>query len=130
MAFWGHEKGGILAAEKNEIIFNGSTPLEWYKKFRTHNNGSLQQAWAFSNGESTVDKLKNKQWRFEVLGFEKGGILAAEKKIKYFFHVSSTLEWYKSSALTTMAHSSKLGPLAMAYRLQTNWKEKNGVLRS
>ena len=48
--------------------------------FGTHNNGSLQQASAFSNGKSTVDKLKREKWRFKVLGFEKGGILAAEKK--------------------------------------------------
>ena len=62
--------------------------------FRTHNNGSFQQAWAFSNGKSTVDKLKNKKWRFKVVGFEKRRILATEK-IKPFFHVSSALQRYK-----------------------------------
>ena len=58
--------------------------------FRTHNNGSLQQAWAFSNGKSTVDKLKNKKWRFKVLGFEKRGILAAEKSKIIFSCLKST----------------------------------------
>ena len=48
--------------------------------FRTHNNGSSQQAWAFSNGKSTADKLKREKWRFKILGFGKRGILASEKK--------------------------------------------------
>ena len=47
--------------------------------FRTHNNGSLQQACASSIGESTVDKLKKEKWRFKVLEFEKRELLAAKK---------------------------------------------------
>ena len=86
--------------------------------FRTHNNGSFQQAWAFSNGKSTADKLKREKWRFKILGFGKRGILASEKKNIFMsqVHWSGT----KSSALTKMVHFSKLEPLAMANRLQTN----------
>ena len=52
------EKVGILEAEKNyewKKFFHASRPLQWYKKFRTHNNGSLQQVRASSIGKSTVD---------------------------------------------------------------------------
>ena len=34
------------------------------------------------NGTKSSALEKQKKWRFEVLGFEKGGILAPEKKIK------------------------------------------------
>ena len=74
-------------------IFHVSSPLQWYKKFRTPNNGSFQQDRASSIGKSTVDELKKEKWRFKVLGFEKGGVLAAEKK--KLFHVPSPLQWYK-----------------------------------
>ena len=91
--------------------------MQWYKKFRTHNNGSLQQAWAFSNDKSTADKLKREKWRFKVLGFGKRKLWLLKKKVFMFqVHWSGT----KSSALTIMALSSKLEPLAMANRLQTN----------
>ena len=62
-------------------FFHVPSPLQWYKKFRTHNKGSLQQNWASSVGKSTVDELKKEKWRSPVLGFEKGGILAAIKII-------------------------------------------------
>ena len=74
----GFEKGGILAAEKKKLFYVPS-PLQWYKKFRTHKNGSLQQVWASSVGKSTVDELKKEKRRSPVLGFEKGGILAAKR---------------------------------------------------
>ena len=61
-------------------IFHVSSPLQWYKKFRTHNNGSLQHVRVSSIGKFTVDELKKEKWRFKVLGFEKWGVLAAEKK--------------------------------------------------
>ena len=79
--FLGFERGGILAAEKKRKgVFDVSSPLQWYKKFRTHNNGSLQQVRVSSIGKSTVDELKKEKWRFKVLGFEKWGVLAAAKK--------------------------------------------------
>ena len=84
-------KGKTLAAEKKiKQYFHVSSALEWYKKFRTHNNGSLQQAWAFSNDKSTADKLRREKWRFKVLKFGKKGILAAEKNITIFSCLKST----------------------------------------
>ena len=50
-------------------FFYVPSPLQWYKKFHTHNNGSLQQNWASSTGKSTVEELKKR--RFKVLGIEK-----------------------------------------------------------
>ena len=58
-------------------IFYVSSPVKWYKKFRTYNNGSLQQAWASSIEKSTTDDFKEENWGFKVLGLIKWGILAA-----------------------------------------------------
>ena len=38
--------------------------MQWYKKFRTYNNGSLQQTWASSFGKATLDELKTETREF------------------------------------------------------------------
>ena len=43
---------------KRKFLLHVASPMQWYKKFRIHNNGSLQQAWASSFGKSTLDELK------------------------------------------------------------------------
>ena len=94
----GLEKRGNLAAEIHhewKKFFHAISSLQWYLKFHTQNNGSLRQAWASIFGNCTVEELKIAKWRFKVLGFERGGILAAEKKREGVFDVSSPLQWYQ-----------------------------------
>ena len=94
-------------------------------KFRTHNNGWLQQVWTSSIGKSTVEEFR-KKWGFKVLGLEKRGFLAAEKKSnrRNFFMFQVHCSGRKSSVLTILAGFSKFGPIVLENLFYTNLEKK------
>ena len=139
MAFQGLRvwKMGSFGCCKKKKLFHVPSPLQWYKKFRTHNNGSLQKVWASSVRKSTADELKKEKWRFKVLGFERGGVLAAEKK--KLFHVPSPLQWYKTfrthnNGSLQQVRASSIGKSTVDELKKEKWRfkvlgfEKGGVL--